>query len=412
MSKRPNGEGSFYFDEKKNLYRAMLVTPAGKRMTKSSKDENIVKDWLNEQRLLIGRGQHVEPSALTVLNWVTLWVETYNRPNVRQRTYERNQSLINHLDTIGHIPIQKLTPVHLQELYNYLEDEGFSGETRKKVHGLLHSALKQAQFNRLIQINPTELVKSPKVVREEIKVFTQTEVEMLLNAARKFRLFPALLLAVTTGMRLGELLGIRWKDIDFDNKVLRVRQNLQMTNTGIIFEPPKTEKGKRRIPLPAQTVNDLKDYRKKWLESRLANPVTSEFKEKYPNNEDLIFVTQNHMPLHPKNFTVRFWYRIQQYVEFSLNKKDIPNPQSTKMKLKDMLEEYRKRPDWKQFEHRNFHVLRHTYATTLLASGAPIVDVSRVLGHAKVSTTLDIYGHAIPEKLNDLADRISTSLLK
>ncbi len=411
MSKRPSGEGTFYFDEKKQLYRAMLTTPAGKRLTKASKSEDTVKDWLNEQRLLIGRDQHVEPHTLTLENWLYIWLETYSRPNVRQRTYERYKTLIPHVETIGHIPIQKLTPVNLQRLYNEMQEEGFSGETRKKVHNLIHNALNRAVINRYLQANPSDLVDPPKVTRSEIEIFKREEIDILLKFAANHRLYPALLLAVTTGMRLGEVLGVRWRDIDFDQKIVHVKQNLQMTNKGIIFEPPKTEKGKRKIPLPAQTITALQEHRKLWSASRLQYPVTSEFKEKYPNNDDLVFVTTNHMPLHPKNFATRFWHRIQEYAEFALNKMDVPNPKSTKIKLTTALKNCRERKDWLQFNQRNFHVLRHTYATTLLASGAPIVDVSRVLGHAKVSTTLDIYGHAIPENLNALADRIAGALL-
>ena len=88
-NKRSNGEGSFYFDEKKQIYRAMILTPAGKRMTKSSKDEEVVKDWLNEQRLLVGRGQHVEPNGMTLGTWIDEWLEVYAKANVRPRTYDR-----------------------------------------------------------------------------------------------------------------------------------------------------------------------------------------------------------------------------------------------------------------------------------------------------------------------------------
>jgi integrase len=412
MSKRSNGEGSITYDENKQLWRAFITTPAGKRLSKASKNEDIVKDWLNEQRLLIGRDQHVEPNTLTLTNWLTIWLETYKRPpKIRQRTYERYQSLIPHTETIGHIPIQKVTPVHLQTLYNFLQDEGLSGETQKKVHNIIHNAFDRAVINRYVQINPANLVDPPKVIRSEIEIFNKTELDSLLEFATASRLYPALLLAITTGMRLGEVLGVRWRDIDLHAKVVNVRQNLQMTNTGIIFEPPKTEKGKRKIPLPAKTVTALQEHRKSWLESRLQYPVTDEFKKKYPNNDDLVFVTGNHMPLHPKNFTMRFWNRIQEYAEFKLNKMEVPNPRSTKIKLTTMLKNCRQQKNWKQFNRKNFHALRHTYATTLLASGAPIVDVSRVLGHAKVSTTLDIYGHAIPENLNALADKIADALL-
>lgn len=111
-----------------------------------------------------------------------------------------------------------------------MQEEGFSGETRKKVHQLIHNALKQAQINRLIYNNPADLVKPPKATRDEIQVFTPEQINLLLEHAKPNRFYPALLLAVTSGMRLGEILGVRWQDIDMTNNEVFVRQNLQSTN--------------------------------------------------------------------------------------------------------------------------------------------------------------------------------------
>lgn len=437
-TKRPYGEGTFYFDETKQLYRAMLVSPSGKRLTKASKNEEIVKDWLNEQRLLVGRNQHVDPIGITLLEWATSWVDTYSRPNVRQRTYERNLSLLNHLEPIAGTALQKLTPTQIQSLYNDMADEGYASGTIKHVHKLLNGILKQAVANRYIMINPLQQgVKPPRIVRDEIEIFTAAEIELLLQLAQQNnpRLYPALLLAVTTGMRLGEVLGIRWQDIDLTNSTLQVRQSLQMTGIGIIFEPPKTEKGKRKIPLPQQMVLAFKEYRKLWSESKIKHAhntcskcnATGKLVDDGNKNiisyecpscdhawlyaNDLVFVSNTHTPLHPKNFTVRFWHKLQTDAEFHMNEFK-PEPLRTKEKYKVTLENCRMQADWQQFNLRNFHALRHTYATTLLTSGVPIVDVSRVLGHAKVSTTLDIYGHAIPENSKVIADKIANAFLK
>jgi len=173
-------------------------------------------------------------------------------------------------------------------------------------------------------------------------------------------------------MRLGEILGVRWQDIDMVNNEVVVRKNLQATNKkGIIFETPKTKNGRRKITIPLQTINALREYKKSWAESRLA----------HPGDDDLVFVTQNHTPITPQNFLRRFWNRLQMDAEFALNNFE-PKPKSAKKKLDVILNECRQKSDWKQFNVKNFHVLRHTYATTLLAAGVPIIDVSRALGHA------------------------------
>lgn len=118
-----------------------------------------------------------------------------------------------------------------------------------------------------------------------------------------------------------------------------------------------------------------------------------------------------HTPILPRNFTGRFWQRLQIDAEFHINNFEA-KPLSTKEKLKVTLENCRQREDWKIFNAKNFHTLRHTYATTLLASGVPVADVSKVLGHAKVSTTYDVYSHASPENLNAIVDKNSNAFLK
>lgn len=410
-SKRPNGEGTLYFDEQKQLHRAMIVTPGGKRMTKSSKDEGKVKDWLNEQRLLIGRNQHVEPSTLTLYQWLYTWTETYKKSKVRQRTYEDYSSTIIHTESIWHIPIQKITPDHIQGLYNDMEEEGFSGQTRKKVHRVLKNSFRRAMINRLVQNNPIELVDTPKAIHKEIEIFTPQEVGLLLSHAKANRFYPMLLLAITTGVRLGELLGIRWRNIDLlTNQEIFIRQTLQSSNKkGLIFEPPKTKNSKRRISIPPETVLALKDYKKLWNESRLKYPV-GDMPEDDPRY-DLAFITSKHTPISPQNFLNRFWTRLQMQIEFSLNN-FTAKPMSVKKSYETILKECRQSPDWKQFKYRNFHSLRHTFATTLLANGVPITDVSRALGHARVSTTLDIYSHAIPENNKLISEKISYALLQ
>ncbi|MFA6850445.1 MAG: tyrosine-type recombinase/integrase, partial [Selenomonadaceae bacterium] len=172
---------------------------------------------------------------------------------------------------------------------------------------------------------------------------------------------------------------------------------------GIIFEPPKTKNSKRKITIPLQTITALKEHKKEWSQSKLKNPDAL-----YP---DLVFVTSKHTPLLPQNFLKRFWKRVQIDVEFKMNKFEA-KPMSVKQTLDDILSACRKRKDWQQLTRRNFHVIRHTYATTLLAAGVPIIDVSRSLGHARVSTTLDIYGHAIPENKQVIADEIANAFLK
>ena len=345
MSKRANGEGSFYFDEAKGLYRAMLTTPNGKRLTKSSKDEDIVKDWLNEQRLLIGRSQHVEPHSMTLKEWLDEWLEVYSKPSVRPRTYDRNKSLLAHADSIGNIKLQNLTPSHIQRMYNSLS--AYSGQTRRHIHNCLHNALQQAVTNLLIHSNPTAGVKPPTVVKKEIEVFTKAEVKKLFEAGASYR-FPVILnIAYNTGMRLSEILALRWQDVDTKKGTVSINQTVHRSDSaGVQFEEPKTASSKRKITIPPDTIQALIAHK---LKTGVQN--------------GLLFVTMNNTPMHS-----------------GLYLKKIYNPIREKADVTE----------------KGFHAFRHTHASMLLSAGVPIQDVSKRLGHAKVSTTLDIYSHCMP----------------
>jgi integrase len=147
--------------------------------------------------------------------------------------------------------------------YNDLREEGYKAASIQKYHSVLVSALKQAIVNQHITSNVAQLVKPPKIIKDEMEIFTEDEIDLLMTVAKDNRYYAVLILAITTGMRRGELLGIRWRDIDMENKTLFVRQNLQSTQKkGIIFEPPKTEAGRRKIPLPEKTIAVLEKYKK------------------------------------------------------------------------------------------------------------------------------------------------------
>ena len=337
-----------------------------------------------------------------------MWLPNYHQPNVRQRTYERTKSLIKHAKTIGDTPLRALTPDNLQSLYNAMAAAGFSGNTIHKVHVMLYSALQRAVINRYVLQNVATMVEPPKFEKKEIEVFTTADVSLLLSAAADHRHYPLLPLAFTSGMRLGELLGLRWQDI-IGNEIF-VRQTLQRTvEKGFIAGPPKTNAGKRKIPVPAGTIAALEKHRKWWAESRLAHPTNDDDPFK-----DLIFVNKNHSPLSPQKFLTDFWGKLQVMAEFKMNKVE-PKPMSEHKPLKTILERHRKdkerKEPWQVFPQKNFHSIRHTFATTLLANlpaGKSIADISKVLGHSKVSTTLDLYSHYMPENKNALADAISS----
>lgn len=359
MSKRPNGEGSLWFDEAKQLHRAAITTPAGKRLTKSSKDESIVKDWLNEQRLLIGRGQHVEPHGLTLKTWLDEWLEVYAKPNVRPRTHDRYCSLLAHFNSIGSSKLVSLTPSTIQKQYNALTD--LSASTKRHIHFCLHGALQQAVINNLLHTNPADKIKPPSAPKTEIEIFTDDEVKSLLETAEKYRYPVVITLAYTTGMRLSEILALRWQDIDIKKSTVSVNQTVHKSLSGVYFSEPKTKTSKRKITVPPDTVQAI-----------------TEHKFKYGIQEGLLFTTKVGTPLHPTH-----------YLRYTFD----PIRDAAGIK-------------------KNFHAFRHTHASILLSAGVPIQDVSRRLGHSKVSTTLDVYSHCLPSADEKIAEKLSAITVK
>ena len=306
-NKRPNGEGSFFFDEAKGLYRGMLVTPAGKRITKSSKNEDIVHDWFNEQKLLIGRGQHVEPNTVTLGDWYKEWLEVYVKPRVRQKTYECYSGFSKHLEPIEKISLKDLLPSHVNKIYNNMQHH--SGSTKKKFHVVLKNSLQQAKFERLVQENIMERVQVPKAVKPEMQFFTAEETHAILAAAANNKYHAFIDLAFATGMRFSELIGLQWHDIDLQQGIIKIRRTLHQTQTGLVEEEPKTKSSKRDLRISDSTLAILQKHEEKAKTKKRNSPKMN------------VFVNIAGKPIDHHNFTIRDWRKVQDEAEKSRREK-------------------------------------------------------------------------------------------
>jgi len=247
---------------------------------------------------------------------------------------------------------------------------GLSSRTVRYTHAVIYSALKQALKEQLIARNVAEAVVLPAQQKKEIRPLTTEEVHRLLSAAKDDRLYPAFLLELGSGLRRGELLGLRWQDVDLKAGVITVRQSLIRTRAGLVFQEPKTERSKRNLPLPPAVVRELKAHRARQAEEKLLLG---------PDYEDrgLVFCLENGKPLDPRNFTRHF--------ELLLKKAGLP--------------------------HVRFHDLRHTHATQLLGLGVHAKIVQERLGHTTISTTLDTYSHAVPGLQEEAARKLDALLM-
>ena len=358
--KRAHGEGSIY-RKSDRLWCGQFVLPTGKRRTVYGKTRRAVAQKLAELQC---DPTVNAPGRTTLGEFMMRWFETTS-PSLRPTTCATYRSLMNQhiLPYVGDEQLSRVSPLTLEHLYVDLEAKKVSPRMRQHVHALLHCALGQAVRLKLIRENPVTVVKRPRARRREIHALTADEVGVLLRAAEGDRLEALYVVAVTTGLRQGEIFALKWKDIDLKHCVLSVRRALLDAGGHREIADPKTVKGKRRVELPDLTVKALKAHR------RLLQAT--------PHPESWVFTDVRGGTLRRSNFIRRNWA-----------------PLLARAGLDGV----------------RFHDLRHTCASLLLAAGVHPKVVQERLGHATIAITLDTYSHVVGSLQRDAADRIDEIL--
>jgi integrase len=329
----------------------------------------------------IQSGDFVERSKLTVSDYLqNIWLPLVES-SLRPTTFDSYQRMlkIHVYPAIGGVALQRLSATHLDRLYaDLLRDGrherpgGLSPKTVRYIHNTLQKALKDAVRKGLISRNVASSADPPKHRQSgshEIMTWTPAEVRSFLGALKGHRLEAGYILAVTTGMRRGEVLGLRWRDVDFSNQRLAVRQTVISVNYKVIIGEPKTAKGRRSIALDPATVAALQAH--KSLQQADKKACEGPYKDL-----DLVFPKIDGSPTNPDFFSQCF--------DRTVAKLTVP-----RIRL---------------------HDLRHTHATIGLAAGVPPKIMSERLGHATVTFTQDVYMHAIPGMQEDAA-RLTASMV-
>ncbi len=355
--------------------------PDGRRLYRSHTVEGTKRRAQNELNDLLSklqRGEYVPPSRMTVAEYLDRWLADYARVKVAAKTYERYAEIVRvHLTpALGHHPLPRLQPLHIQACYSDALQRGrrngrggLSPQTVLHHHRVLREALQQAVRWQLLARNPADAVEPPRGQRRETEVFDQGEVGRLLEVAGGTRLAVPVLLAVTTGLRRGELLGLRWQDVDLDGGKLAVRQSLEQTKAGLAFKQPKTQKGRRVVTLPPMTTDALRRHKAEQAKERLLlGPAYCD--------HGLVLAQADGQPFNPDKVTRAF----------------------KRLALKAGV-----RP-------LSLHKVRHTHATLLLGANVHPKVVSERLGHATVGITLDTYSHVLPNLQEEAARKIDALL--
>lgn len=323
----------------------------------------------------IDMGIFVEHSKITVDEFLDKWLEVAAKPRLRARTLEDYSEYLKRYvrPVLGKKELAKLKPLDIQAFYSSLLDRGLSARTVRYTHTIIASSFKQAVKWQMLNSSPTSMVELPQIQRKEMMVMSADEAGKFLNAARDDEWFVIFCLAISTGMRPEEYLGLQWKDLDLETKTVTIQRALvwKRKGGGWSLEEPKTSKSRRTIPLPPSVASELQVHRKKQLEERMKLG-------KAYQNLDFVFATPIGTPILTSNLTRRHFKPI-------LTKAGL----SEKIRLYD---------------------LRHTCATLLLLSQTSPKVVAERLGHSTVVLTLDTYSHVLPSMQKEATNKLERLL--
>ena len=377
--RRANGEGNIRKRKDgrwEGRYTAGYDPESGERIIKNvlGKTQAEVKEKL---KTAISESQKLDVSkagTYTVSSWMKMWYEVYAEPRIRPNTKAYYTNYIeNHIiPGIGDVPLDKLTTIQIQRFYNNLQksgrvqrknfpelrDKSLSPRVVRGIHTLLHNCLEQAVAERLILTNPAQGCKLPQLEKKEMKILPQEKIGMYLAEAERRGLLAAFYLELTTGLRRGELLGLKWSDIDLEKGDLRVQRQIGRIDGKIIEMPLKTKNAYRTLPLSADAIDVLMQQRRK------------------TGNSEWVFPSPTGGPMSPDS-VLHMLHRV-------LKRAGLPKVR--------------------------FHDLRHTFATLALQNGVDIKTVSGMLGHFSAGFTLDTYAHVTTSAKREAAKTMGNIL--
>ena len=309
----------------------------------------------------LDKGIFTKPGKTTLADYLNIWLQDYCKPSLSPRTLELYSYIcrVHLIPTIGKITLTELKPQHLQNLYSRKLSSGLSPRTVQLCHVAIHKALKNAVRINLLSRNVADAVQKPKIQRPEMHPMTENDLSRFLDAAKQGNYYTLFYTYLFTGMRRGELLAVRWSDLDLSGMQISVSRTMQYLNgvkNHITFREPKSQKSRRLIALSPSNVAVLEEHRtnQERIRESLQRPPISE--------SDLVFSHWDGGPLLPPTIT-HAWIKLVR-----------------KCGLKGI----------------RLHDARHTHATIMLKQGVHPKIVQERLGHSTISTTLDTYSHVAP----------------
>ena len=391
MARRTWGEGSVFYDNthKYWVWKGSYRTPSGEKKTKSftAKRQKDLKSKVDAFLLQVANGEYVS-SSVTVSAWVAQWLEVIVLPSVKRSTYGiYKQKLQYVVDVFGERKLPTLTALELQAFFNALvltggkKGTGLSPTTVNTCRRYFRTCCTDAIKNGLLKTNPVEGTKPQKKIKKYIVVMDEAEVLRFLAVAKEGEYiyqgignrnllnynkgteytircyFNLINLGLATGMRISELRGLAWSNVNFAKRCINVREQYVQTADDDIFDEPKTEKSKRKIVVGSGVINELKAFKK------YQKDFADFFGDQFNNQYNLVFTNTVGKPISLTNFRKRYWLKMLAVAGIQ--------------------------------EGFTFHCMRHTHATILLKNNVTVLVVSERLGHSSVTVTMNIYAHVL-----------------
>jgi integrase len=375
--RRGRGEGSIYQDGDRWVGTVSLGYDGRGRRKRRKVYGATKREVIDKLRKLQMKSPLLgDAGSLTTGEYVQRWLDNTAKSKVRPTTWGRYEELVrlHILPHLGGIKLAKLEAMHVEQFYADLVRAKASTWTQRMAGTLLTNALRHAVRLKLIPFNPAADIPKPRPPEREMQTLDAAQVKQFHEAAGHYRLKAIFLLATATGMRQGELLGLKWDDIDFESGKLTVQRTLARVKGKFILKEPKSKRSRRTIKLPRYALDALHEHRKAMLaEGNLSAPV--------------VFCTRTGNYIAKSNF-IRYTFKA---ALARANKQARMEAEKTESEP-DLLPDIR------------FHDLRHTHATQLLAAGHSIKAVSQRLGHAGIELTLRVYAHVLPSDDDKLAE--------
>jgi integrase len=358
MKKSPNGEGSVYYENNTGRYVFAFTDLDGKRRRRRFKTRKEADKARRETLTSMDRGEYVEASAMTVGQWLDIWLKEYAALTERKSTLSVHKIIITtHLvPTFNSIHIQGLRPEHIQAFINKQVARGYAPTTIKRQIATLTGALNQAVKNNIIVRNPINAAKLPKLEQKEIEFLTDNEVHLLLRVLPNNTHGRAIRFILGTGLRVSELCGLRWCDLSPNE--ISVRQITYTENGEHVIEAPKTKAGRRNIPLNGRLREILEEQRQAQQIEYVKAGAAWQGSEA-GKGEQYIFASSSGTP-------------------------------SDRNHISRTLRSVLKKAGLKS---RGVHALRHTFATNAIHSGIDPSTLAGILGHSNGGFTMKIYVH-------------------